>query len=596
MTARLSKLHSRLRALRRRRRLVRWSTGYTALLLAVPWLLVALFLADWLLRMDPLQRIIGMVICAGVLVWALRRYTIPWLGQSETELDMALMVEKQKHIDTDVVAAIQFESPEAPQWGSVAMEQAVIEQTARLGERLEVTEGIPKAPLRRRTMALLLTAALLGAVTWRFPDYAGVFLNRLLLGVGHYPTRTRIETVQINGRALDLRAWGSQAVKVSYGQAVRFEVTCTGDLPESGEVSMKTLRGGLAAHLTLTASAANAKPDAERPSNNDSPLPQAGEGQGVRASSTAAKVYAGEIPRLLDSVEYHLSVGDAWADPAKLLVVALPVAEVQLEVAPPPYAADTQSGGLSPLGMRQVAVLEGSQVTLRVHTDKRLKQARVTIEGRESPLALARDEDRHVSAEQDCWKLEPAETPLAAVTEAIRYAVQVRDVDDLELERPIQGVIRINADQPPRVAASILTRFVLPAARPTVSYAASDEFGLGQLSIVPQVLRTDGRTEAREEIVFYRLPGGRTPPRSLQEGYRLDLAPLKLVKGDQLKIAVRATDYRGAERGKSSLSESLLFQVTDEAGILAAISEADKESARQLKIMIERQIDVGEGR
>lgn len=48
----LSKLHRRLARLRRRRRFIRWGTGYSALLTVLLWLLATLFLADWLLHMD----------------------------------------------------------------------------------------------------------------------------------------------------------------------------------------------------------------------------------------------------------------------------------------------------------------------------------------------------------------------------------------------------------------------------------------------------------------------------------------------------------------------------------------------------------------
>ena len=43
------------------------------------------------------------------------------------------------------------------------------------------------------------------------------------------------------------------------------------------------------------------------------------------------------------------------------------------------------------------------------------------------------------------------------------------------------------------------------------------------------------------------------------------------------------------------LSEPLVFQVTDKQGILAAMSDTDRESARQLETMIDGQVDVGEG-
>jgi len=570
MTTKLRKLHARLGALRRRRSSVRWLTGYSAMAVALLWLLVALFLADWLLRMNRPERIVGMVVCAGVLVWAFRRYTVPWLGHRETELDMALMVEKQQRIDSDVVAAIQFESPEAPQWGSVRLEEAVIDHTAPVADRINVTEGIPREALVRRMTALALTGVLLAIGVWQFPAYFDAFLNRLLLGSRHYPSKTLIEIVRINGREVDLSGWRSTAVKVSYGKPVRFEVTCRGELPESGEVSMKTIRGGMAASVTL---------------NRTEPNPKIAE----------SRIYASELPRLIDSVNYQVFVGDAWTDPAELLLVPLPLVDVQMEVAPPKYAA-AEAAGPSAIGMRQISVLEGSQVTLRIVSDKRLKEAKVTIEGKDAAYDMVRDEAPLMADVEDCWKLAPAETPLGAVTEPVHFSVQATDADGLQLERPIQGVIRIRADQPPRILASAITKIVLPTAKPTLTYQASDDFGLAQIAVVPEVVKSSGITEQREEIVIYRLPEGQEPKRLLQDGHPLDLTPLKLVKGDQLKISLRAVDYRGSEKGKSSLSEPLVFQVTDEAGILAAISEADKESAKQLRIMIERQIDVGEGR
>ena len=76
--------------------------------------------------------------------------------------------------------------------------------------------------------------------------------------------------------------------------------------------------------------------------------------------------------------------------------------------------------------------------------------------------------------------------------------------------------------------------------------------------------------------------------------YRMDLSPLELRKGDQVKITVRAVDFRGRREGKSALSEPFVFQVTDEEGVLAAMTETDRQSAERLDIMIQRQLGIGE--
>ena len=73
------------------------------------------------------------------------------------------------------------------------------------------------------------------------------------------------------------------------------------------------------------------------------------------------------------------------------------------------------------------------------------------------------------------------------------------------------------------------------------------------------------------------------------------MAPLGLAKGDRLAVTLQVVDYRGSgQEGRATLSEPLVFQVTDERGILAAMAEADRESAGRLKTMIQRQIEVGE--
>ncbi len=171
----LSKLHRRLARLRRRRRTIRWGTGYSALLTALLWLLAALFLADWLLHMDVWARIVGMAITALCLIWVFRRYTLPWLGDGETEVDMALFVQQQHHIDTDLVAALEFERPEAPTWGSVQLEEQVIQQTAVMTQDMDVAEGLKQDNLRRRMTTMLFTAAAVAVAAGLFPNYARVF-------------------------------------------------------------------------------------------------------------------------------------------------------------------------------------------------------------------------------------------------------------------------------------------------------------------------------------------------------------------------------------------------------------------------------------
>ena len=146
-----------------------------------------------------MQRTVLLLICAAATVWAFRRYALPWLGQRETELDMALLVEREEHIDTDLVAAVQFERPEAPEWGSVPLEQAVIDSVANRQTRIDVMRGISRKELSRRSLLLVITLVAWTLAIVFFHQHVLVFLNRLVLGPLHYPTRTVIESITISG-------------------------------------------------------------------------------------------------------------------------------------------------------------------------------------------------------------------------------------------------------------------------------------------------------------------------------------------------------------------------------------------------------------
>jgi len=574
---RLSKLRQRLKRLRQRRRRVRWGTGYSALALALLWVLVAAFLADWFLELNRPQRLVAMAMSAAAFYWAFRRYTRPWLEQRETELDVALLVQRQQRIDSDLVAALQFESPEAPQWGSVELEQEVVGQVGELGGRLDVMQGFSRRELSRRTIALSATSVVLALAIWQFPGYAATFLSRFFLfGPQHYPTQTAIESVRINGRPVRISGWRPEVAKSPYGRAVRFEVTGSGRLPPGGHVDLKTDRG-----VSMSVGL--------------SPSDATGAGKRGRAA------YAGELPRLVEAVDYRIYLGDAWTDPARLEVVPLPVIDVEIEVTPPSYAASGEASARTSTGLRQISVIEGSRVGVRVASDKRLEKATLAIDGQQH--AMQRDESRVAAPRAgaagvdyaDFWTLPVDDTPLASVVAPVRYEIRAVDVDGLEPEAPIEGVIRIKADHAPQIAASAVTEFVLPTARPRIAYEAADDFGLARLVILPEVTHEDGRVETLDEVVVSELAGADTPPRDAQDQYPLDLATLRVVKGDRLSIVVQAVDYRGAGReGKATQTDPLVFQVTDERGILAAMAEADRESAERLKTMIQRQIEVGE--
>lgn len=558
---RLSDLKRRLERLRRRRRRIRWSTGWAAILLAAGWALAAIFLVDWLLELSRAQRVVLLAVGAGAVAWAVRRWAAPYFGHRETELDMALLVERQHRIDTDLVAAVEFEWPEAPAWGSVALEDAVVRRAAEQSRRLDVFAGLSRRELARRSAALAATAALwaLAAILW--PAHVRTFFERLALGARHYPTQTRITDIVINGRRVeDPERPARTRIRCAWGQSAEFEVACAGRLPEApGEVRLRALAGGSRATAAL-------EPVAGRPG-----------------------VYAAVVPRLVESVEYQIFLGDAWTDPAPILVTSLPNVHLDVLVVPPSYAKKSEAPIRMPSGLRQISVVEGSQVLFELGSDKWLKQVVVRLGDQEYPF---RRVERPQGGAVDLWRFDAADSPLGNVLEPIHYLVQLTDADDQSLDQPLEGVIRLQADAPPRVAAGIITRYVLPKATPTVYYRAIDDYGIARVVMFREVIRAGGAAEEAEIEVFVA-PGDQPSLRNVEQSYVLDLGPLKLAKGDTVRVTLKATDYRGRNPGRTATADPLVFQVTDEQGILAGMLEADRHSARQLKAMIQRQLGIG---
>jgi len=176
----------------------------------------------------------------------------------------------------------------------------------------------------------------------------------------------------------------------------------------------------------------------------------------------------------------------------------------------------------------------------------------------------------------------------------MRYEVQVVDEDDLSLERPISGVMQVRADQPPRVKAATVTRYVLPTATPSISFGAIDDYALDRVLVhksVTRGIRTGG--EAPDEKTDTLLEfGGKTDQHA--DRINVSLTDLDLRKGDRVTLAFEAYDYRGRLEGRGTRSAQIVFEVTARAGVLAALRELDTQMDRKLDQIIKAQLGIGD--
>jgi len=275
--------------------------------------------------------------------------------------------------------------------------------------------------------------------------------------------------------------------------------------------------------------------------------------------------------------------------------VPLPIIEAEVSATPPVYA---QSAGLDeplPAGTRQVTVLEGSAVGVSVScVNKKLRSAAVVVGEEEYPLRET-ESPAGTPTGMSIWRLPDAGSPLAAVAKPLALEVRVIDEDGLAPASPVTLAIRVKPDARPRVAAEMLTTTVLPTGSPRLSWRVADDHGIRDVAIVLEPVTAVGETESTSISVVPMPPagwiaGGQLP---LEGSARVPLAALGLKKGDKVRVTLKATDYRGSRKGQASSSEPIVLDITDESGILAALSETDERSAKQLETIIERQLGVG---
>ena len=572
---RLKPLHSSLAQLRRRRARFRWATAASAVALAALVALAGLFLLDWSFRqnIDLWQRMFLMVLAVGGVAWAARRYAMPWIGVHEDEADMALLVQKQSGIDSDLIAALQFESSDAARWGSAQLETAVIDQVAIRQKSINVMASLPSEPLLGRLKLLGAVVVVWLLMCCLVPAYVVTFFHRLLLTNEHYPTQTRIVDLSINGHTIDLSG-RDRVVHVAVGQPVMFALTLASSRSTEG-------------HLEVTL------PDRATPLTV--PLETA---KNVGDANPA--ILNGQLARLNQSASCKVFAGDAWIDPITLSVTPLPMVDIEADIVPPAYARQSADEVRHmPRGLRQLTAIAGSEIRLRLCTDRPLKSAIIKLEAQTITL----DRIDKSADGREIWSLETAGTPLAAVVKNVPYAIQVVDIEDQSLDQPLDGYISIESDLPPRMAAATRTSIILASASPKIAYGATDDHALSRIWYTWEV--TAGTANAAGdaanekgssrvgsvEIDHY---GPEKYPKMVEQTCNLDLQSLHLATGDTLKVTFHAADYRGPAEAAIADAEPLVFQVTDLQGFEASMFEADQKSANILETMRKNLSGLGE--
>jgi hypothetical protein len=595
---RLAVLRSRIAEVGRRRRLMRRLSVASRVALAVVIAAVALFLVDWLFAPGRLARLLMIgVAAAGVarVCWRLWR---GGLVARESEADVALLIEKQEGIDSDLVAALEFARGAAAA-GSADLRDAVVEYVADYGRSWQMPRQPVDAKLRRRLSWLAVAVGIVGAAVAMRPDFAATFVRRMLLGVAHYPTRTRIESLVIAGQGVDPTPGAAATASCPLGRPIAFEVGIGGEQPRVVRMRLQSVETGGATEIEMSSDAA----------------PQAANGP------PSTTTYAARVPRLAETVDVQVFAGDAWTEPLRVRAIPPPLVDLAISSTAPDYAGGRVERAAE--GARQVTVPEGARVEFGLRcTNKKLRSATLVIDGAEYPLQPRNAVGMAAAGLAAEWELAGAAAPLTRLERTVAYEIRVVDEDGLGADMPLVGSIRVKPDGPPRVTAQVQTRLVLPTATPRVAWKVADDHAIARVEVLVEPVPAGEPNPAEEPgagapasqpagsvTIPIQLPtGGGVAASGVGSGWvggdRLPLEGTATVKlggfglkvGDQVRVVVRAVDYRGDAAGREAVSAPILLQVTDERGVVAAITASDEQSIEQLDAIIDRELSVGGAR
>ena len=137
----------------------------------------------------------------------------------------------------------------------------------------------------------------------------------------------------------------------------------------------------------------------------------------------------------------------------------------------------------------------------------------------------------------------------------------------------------------------MVSRYVLPTAKPMIDIKVADDYGFSKAKILVEVSRQKEAAEQEDPVVIPISPENKAST-SFTDKVVCDLTPYELEKGDVVRLFVEVTDDRGDLQGESSKSEALSMQVTDLPGFLKSINELDERSVRQIDAIIEKELGI----
>jgi hypothetical protein len=518
-----ARLAGKLAALGRRFRYVR-SGEKIAHYLTIALILVTLqMFLDWLVDLDFLVRALFLAADLWLLFFFARKQLLPPLLHPPKLEACALMVEKHwPKLRGRVIATVQLARPSFTA-DSPALIGALQQETAARTHHLDFGEIVPtRVLIRRAGVAAAVLVVWIGLLILAAPGSVAL-LERVFLLPAKVPRKT--EVVCLSGSKI-----------IPTGDSVLLEAQARGIIPSHGRVTLVDATGRIQ-EITLD--------------------PEPG-----RSDRFSLKIDRVEAP-----FSYTIRLNDGTSDSFRIKTVPRPdVVSIDCVQIYPAYT------GMDKIKrtVGNLALLAGSHLQVHAMTNSRIVKATLKLEGlnQERAMAIAGADGNELTDE--------IAIPAAGLT---GFSIQLTNEAGITSGDATQYRIDLIPDHPPTaqlISPERLQELYTLKAKPTIVYAASDDYGLAQITLCYRVV------EESDEAAGGDTPAGGAPapapkriemtdlgttrPLTFQGQYQWDLAAVRppLTEGTTVEYWMQARDANNVTGPGLGESEHHTIKVVSE--------------------------------
>ena len=480
----------------------------------------------WSIRAAMLGAIVG-----GVIVLVRRRIVRP-LRKRFGIAEMANLVERRyPDLSSSLISAVRFSSGDvgSASDNSRTLMAGVVDRAGREAREFDFNVVLDKHRARRAGIMLTLAILISSSIAIADPHLVGLwFARNVLLQNVDWPQRTHL-VVDMTGNEL-IGARGDDLV---------IEATALGVQPRVVEIIYETVSGKVGRETMVT------------------------------VGSSSAYRYRYTIKNAQEDLDFQLKGGDDLTDSIHVRLLERPrVAKTSMNIVPPPYTRQepVHLGD----GQRVAQVLPGSEVTIRIETNKPVTQSTL-MAGRDVVTAAQRDGNGYQAT--------------FAPDETHTYHFALLDEVGLENRRPARFSIRVVADEPPRLRLTLpgVGGMITPQAMLEMELEFTDTYGL---ATTEAVYRTSRENADDGSIPLPTFTPGTT---SFSTSVIWPVAEEALDPGETLTLFSRASDFDNINGPNEAQSPEVMLRVVSREELLAELARREQEYRGDFERLVDSQ-------